>query len=423
MPNYEDCEKLKKYFAKMEKQNEKPKPKPKNTARRNKDGRSKSRTSQWEQIATNLKRNKKTGKFQATFCDKEKREYQNFDTLEEAKAALAEYAHKKSTGRGYKITKETFTEYAAAFIERSTHLELTTKDGYRSILKRIQQELIGALKISKIIALDIENYINKLRASKELSNATINKHRDFISTVFDDAIKNGFLWVNPALAVRRLKKEPFRGTALTVSQVRTLTETLEREKGNQNIKVAVYLGLFAGLRRGEVFGLKWEHVNFTDNTIYICNARVDINGKGATDKAPKSKEGYRTVGINPLLISTLKEVYELQINRFKKPCVYVLSTETGEPYRYYSTIERQFKRALKVAELPNIRYHDLRDTYGTLMSNAGVNMALIANQMGHSSTATTLKYYIQQNKDNARAAANTMFAFVLQEEKTPLPTK
>ncbi len=394
-----------------------------NTARKNKDGRRKSRTSQWEQIATNLKRNKKTGKFQVTFCDKSKKEYRNFDTIEEAKAALAEFAHRKNTGRGCKITKETLSEYAAAFLERAISLELTTKDGYRSILKRIQKEPIGEIQIKKIAAVDIENYLKKLQESKELSNTTINKHRDFISTVLEDAIKNGFLWTNPANRIRRLKKEPFRGTALTPKQVNRLIETLENTKDNLNIKVAIYLGLFAGLRRGEVFGLKWESIDFEGKTVDICNARVDINGKGATDKAPKSKEGYRTVGANVLLIDTLKQVKNMQIDRFKKPCEYVLSTESGEPYRYYSTIERQFKRVLRAAELPNIRFHDLRDTYGTLMSHAGVNMALIANQMGHSSTATTLKYYIQQSKDNAKAAANALFSLVLKESKEYQTTK
>ncbi len=389
----------------------------KNKARKNKDGRSKSKTSQWQQIETNIKLNKDTGKYQVTLYDGERRGYKNVETLQEAREVLIEYGAKRIRGGGYKLTPETFTEYAENFLGICT-LKASTKDGYKAILNRIRRAPIGRLKIRDIIPRDIEVYKKSLMDEGHLGRNTINKHINFISTVFEDTVKNGIKDINPARTIARLTRNSYHGQALTVEQVNDLIETLETENGGIDtltLQAAVYLGLFAGLRRGEVFGLKWESINFPESLIKIENTRVFVRDKGLIDDTPKSQEGFREVGANPFLLDTLKRLRETQAAICKKPCEYVLSTGKGEPYKSCSNIERRFKAILQKAELPNIRFHDLRDTYGTLACEAGVNLTIIASQLGHSSIAITGKYYVQQRKENAQKAANAIFEVIKQE--------
>ncbi len=218
------------------------KQKPQNKARKNKDGRSKSKTSFWEQIETNIKLNTDTGKYQVTLYDGERRGYKNVETLQEARQLLIEYGAKRIRGGGYKLTPETFTEYAENFLGTCT-LKASTKDGYKAILSRIKRAPIGRLKIRDIIPRDIEIYKKSLMDEGHLGRNTINKHINFISTVFEDTVKNGIKDSNPARAITRLTKNSYHGQALTAKQVNDLIETLETETegiDGLTLKTAVY---------------------------------------------------------------------------------------------------------------------------------------------------------------------------------------
>jgi integrase len=68
-------------------------------------------------------------------------------------------------------------------------------------------------------------------------------------------------------------------------------------------------------------------------------------------------------------------------------------------------VQRQFLPALRAADLPKVRFHDLRHTYASLMINQGENIKYIQTQLGHSSPTVTLNVYAHLMKPTNQEAA------------------
>ena len=91
----------------------------------------------------------------------------------------------------------------------------------------------------------------------------------------------------------------------------------------------------------------------------------------------------------------------------------IFPNESGEPIDHHNMMKRRFLPALKAAKLPQIRFHDLRHTYASLLIHQGENIKYIQSQMGHSSPMVTLNVYAhlmnQVNQDSANRLENTIF--------------
>jgi integrase len=85
----------------------------------------------------------------------------------------------------------------------------------------------------------------------------------------------------------------------------------------------------------------------------------------------------------------------------------VLACETGEPVNRHHLTSRRFKALLKRAQLPEIRFHDLRHTCATLLLTRNVNPKIVSEMLGHATKAITLDTYshvLPNMRDQAAAA-------------------
>jgi len=83
----------------------------------------------------------------------------------------------------------------------------------------------------------------------------------------------------------------------------------------------------------------------------------------------------------------------------------VFANEAGEAMNYSNMVNRYYKKALKAAGIPQIRFHDLRHTYASLLLAQGENIKYVQNQLGHSSPTVTLNVYAHlMKKENQEAA-------------------
>ena len=71
----------------------------------------------------------------------------------------------------------------------------------------------------------------------------------------------------------------------------------------------------------------------------------------------------------------------------------VFANELGKPMEVSNLTRRYFRPLLKLAGLPQIRFHDLRHSAATLMLGANVNVKIVSEMLGHSQTAFTLDRY------------------------------
>ena len=79
--------------------------------------------------------------------------------------------------------------------------------------------------------------------------------------------------------------------------------------------------------------------------------------------------------------------------------------EAGQPLNYSNMVQRYFLKALQDAEIPRLRFHDLRHSYASLLIEQGENIKYIQTQLGHSTPTVTLDIYTHLMKDSNQEAA------------------
>jgi integrase len=131
--------------------------------------------------------------------------------------------------------------------------------------------------------------------------------------------------------------------------------------------------------------LKWSDILWPSNQISI--QRTYNHGEFYE---PKTKTSKRKVDLGPMVMTALK--------RWRLACPpneldLVFPGEGGKPLTHGHVLKMHFWPALSAAELPRIRFHDLRHTYASLMIDQGENVVYIQKQLGHSKPTVTLDIY------------------------------
>lgn len=166
----------------------------------------------------------------------------------------------------------------------------------------------------------------------------------------------------------------------------------------------VLLLAYTGIRHGELLGLKWENINFEENTLTI-NCTRDRHG----DRKPKTSNSYRQISVDKLLINQLKKYqkwcigvnlrYGKQIDKEKD---YIFITEENELCSQEVlrlTFNSVFKH-LEKKDIPikRITPHGLRHTHATVLINNGIPPQAVADRLGNS-VEMVYKVYAHSFKD------------------------
>jgi integrase len=160
-----------------------------------------------------------------------------------------------------------------------------------------------------------------------------------------------------------------------------------------------------GLRRGEVLGLKWSDISFTEGTVTICRSRVLVDGK-IIAKSPKSRRSWRVLPLFEPVTGVLEALYKAQLGEKAAagPAYagevddgYVAADELGVPLHpeHYSD---EFARLCRQAGLPKIRLHDCRGTMNGILEQGGVADSFRAAWLGHT-IAVNRKSYTPKPKE------------------------
>ena len=140
-----------------------------------------------------------------------------------------------------------------------------------------------------------------------------------------------------------------------------------------------------GMRRGELLALQRGDIDWHGGQIHV--RRALYKRRFVT---PKSRKGLRAIDMAPTLAHTLQG-HLLQVADARDALVF--PAKRGKPLDPDNLVKREFQPALVRAGLRQIRFHDLRHTYASLLINNGENIKYIAEQMGHASVQITLDRY------------------------------
>jgi integrase len=179
---------------------------------------------------------------------------------------------------------------------------------------------------------------------------------------------------------------------LTPEQTKRLVEFVSEDR----LAALYVLAVTAGLRQGELLGLKWEDVDLDHGILHV--KRTIKDGKPVYG-TPKTAKGRRSVKLTAKAVEALEKHRERQIEerkqlvKLRRACDLVFPTRVGTPISRHNLVTRSFKPPLVRAGLPDIRFHDLRHTCATLMLVVGTNPKVVQEMLGHANVSITLDTY------------------------------
>lgn len=264
--------------------------------------------------------------------------------------------------------------------------------------------------ITEITPKDIEDYY-KTKLKEGLSVETIKKHNVIIRGTLEKAMNEGIIPFNPCDRVRMPRKnrqDQFKGQAYTAEQANKLLEVIHGEV----LEPVIMLGLLFGMRRSEALGLRWSDINFKNQTIVISNTMTQMRTL-LIDEHTKSFTSHRMLSVMDDVIGYFKRL-KAQQEANKR--------EYGDKYHdsdfvcvwpdgriiLPGYVSHNFKKLLAKYDLPEIRFHDLRHTAGSLLLAQGVNIKQIQEFLGHSDVTTTLNIYTHTDENAKKETAAAM---------------
>ena len=229
------------------------------------------------------------------------------------------------------------------------------------------------------------------------------------------AVKTDLILSNPADKVDRPRKEAFQAGFYDKDELNALFAVV---KGSQ-LEIPVMLAGFYGLRRSEVLGLKWDAIDFNNNTITIRHTitTFKVDGKQVTvaSDTTKTKSSMRTLPLVPLFRERLLALKaEQQENRrlsgksYNMQYIdYICVDEIGD-LSSPNYITGAFPKLLERSGLRRIRFHDLRHSCASMLLANGVAMKQIQEWLGHSDFSTTANIYAHLDYNSKLSSAEAM---------------
>ena len=267
--------------------------------------------------------------------------------------------------------------------------------------------------LKNLTAKDIQEfYLSEL---ERVSPSSVIHYHANIHKALKYAVKIDLLDVNPADKVERPKKDRYVGSFYDADEVNALFEAAKGSK----LELPILFGAFYGLRRSEAIGLKWDAIDFDQNTITIRHTvtSCDLDGKRVlvASDTTKTKSSMRTLPLVPFMRERLLALKEEQKeNRrlcgrsyIKDYLDYVCVNEIGDLIKpHYVTTA--FPDLLKANGMRHIRYHDLRHSCASLLLANGVPMKQIQEWLGHSDFSTTANIYAHLDYSSKLTSADAM---------------
>ena len=288
--------------------------------------------------------------------------------------------------------KRTVGECLKAWLDyKKANCGAMTYDGYQNIAEHHLIPALGDVKLKELNNHKIESYYTK--ACEKLSPRTVAKHHRLLSQAMKWAVRKGYLGRNPCSDA---DAPTWKGKTMRTLTEGELKHLLDIAADSQFYPV-IYTAVSTGLRQAELLGLRWRDVDL--HMVSLSVAQVLFKRRGVCIfKEPKTAHSRRRVALTPKLALFLKEykaeresIY-LHVGNVLNLDSLVFARTDGQPLDP-SMLSHEFQRIVKRSGLENVRFHDLRHTFASLMLLKGAKPKVISEALGHSSVAFTMDVY------------------------------
>jgi integrase len=266
----------------------------------------------------------------------------------------------------------------------------------------------GGLPITAVKAVAVEDWLKTL----SLANGSKAKVREVFGAAFRHAMRHELHTTNPISHVRQIRKRTVEPEILEPSEILAILRELE---SIEPVRTAFLIAALTGMRRGEIFGLKWGDVSFERGTLYVRRSYVD-----GVEGPPKTESSRRPLPIPPPALEALKVWRER--SQYTEPDHWVFASEFhfGKQPLWPGTLwRRNVAPAIDRAEVKKqkLGWHSLRRSYASLLLSSGASLRVSMELMRHSTPEMTLGTYAQSVGDEKRNAGEKVALLVLEGGK------
>lgn len=234
--------------------------------------------------------------------------------------------------------------------------------------------------IGSIHPFQVEQY-KKARRDAGASPATVNRDVATLRNMMNKGVDWGFLQVNPIAKVKMLHEDNEKMWALSPEEEARLLEECDKrpQKAEKYLRDLVEFALYSGMRRQEIFDLRWVHVHLDENYLLATDTKTHQD---------------RPVPIN----ETLRDILQRRMDDQRE---YVFTNSAGNRL---TVLTNAFWRAVKEAGLlrweekdgkmvkVRFRFHDLRHSFGSRLGMNGTDLKSIMEIMGHKTAKVAMRY-------------------------------
>ena len=349
-------------------------------------------------------------------------------TLEELREKEKEVDRDISDGIKAEKRNTTINELFDLWCHIKRGLKDNTFQNYKYMYNTFVRPKFGKLKISQVKKSDVKRFYNYLADERGLQASTIDSIHTVLHQVFDLAVDDGYIRSNPSERVLKELKQAHcfqteKRKALTVAEQELFLDYLRNTPHYRHWYPIFAVMLGTGLRVGEATGLRWCDIDLDEGLIdvnhtlvYYCHGPQ--KGCSFNVNTPKTKAGERVV---PML-GFVKEAFLEERENQKETGIsckasvdgytdFIFVNRYGDT-QHLGTLNKAIRRIIRDCNdaqfeksdnpevlLPHFSCHTLRHTFTTRMCEAGVNIKVIQDALGHADVSTTLGIYADVTKD------------------------
>ena len=349
-------------------------------------------------------------------------------TLEELREKEKEVDRDISDGIKAEKRNTTINELFDLWCHIKRGLKDNTFQNYKYMYNTFVRPKFGKLKISQVKKSDVKRFYNYLADERGLQASTIDSIHTVLHQVFDLAVDDGYIRSNPSERVLKELKQAHcfhteKRKALTVAEQELFLDYLRNTPRYRHWYPIFAVMLGTGLRVGEATGLRWCDIDLDEGLIDVNHTLVYYShgpqkGCSFNVNTPKTKAGERVV---PML-GFVKEAFLEERENQKETGIsckasvdgytdFIFVNRYGDT-QHLGTLNKAIRRIIRDCNdaqfekseapevlLPHFSCHTLRHTFTTRMCEAGVNIKVIQDALGHADVSTTLGIYADVTKD------------------------
>lgn len=337
----------------------------------------------------------------------------------------------RDTMDGMKITAQrvTVNDMYNIWVQIKKGVKDNTFQNYKYMYNQFVLDSLGRYKLLELKRSDVRRFYNDLVDKKGLTINTLDTIHTVLFQVLELAVEEDRIRINPSSnALRELKKthniDSVKRQALTAKEHEIFVNYLNSSEMATRWRPVFTVMINTGLRVGELTGLTWDDIDFDNNTISVNRTLVYYKHEDGKTRfainTPKTKSGYRTIPMMDVAKDTLLEERKIQ-KTLRTPQGMIIDGHTNFVFlNRYGSVQNQsmLNKALRrivrfcneellsnvkeneeVLLLPRMSCHILRHTFATRQVEAGINLKVIQETLGHADIKTTLNIYADASEE------------------------